>query len=399
LSNNSVVYAIAGVFFASDEPSVLDLPWRSFYFSKMKKTIQRLFLGASIGIASLSSSVLADTVVYVSESKDRKIAVYSLDEVTGDLSRLSEVAFEGSPGCLAVNKARTKIHASIRTIPAFDSLSISPHDGSLQSLASRPAQGSAAYIYLDETENWLLSACYGEGLVGVTRVSNGVVAGNPQSVLDVGKKAHCIQTDPANLFAFCPHPVDLNQVTQLRFDSEKGTLTLNDRPAMKAGEGEGPRHLQFHPNGKWVYLVNEQGKSVTLCYYDAKSGNLKRRETLSTVPDDWDKSQGSCADIEISGDGRFVYASNRGHNSIAMFSIDEADGTLTSLGQAATGEIPRSFNLIEGGEKFVVAAGQKSNDLTVYRRDEKSGLLTKLKTYPCGNSPAWVVGVKLPSQK
>ncbi|MDA7926956.1 lactonase family protein [Verrucomicrobiales bacterium] len=354
------------------------------------------YLTLLIGISLISTGLFAETVVYVSESKDKKIAVYSLDESTGDLARISEVEFDGATGCLAVNRANSKLHASIRSIPAFDSLSISPEDGSLQKLASRPAQGSAAYIYLDATEDWLLSACYGEGLVAVTKVINGAVEGDPQSILDVGKKAHCIQTDPANQFAFCPQPVDLNQVVQIKFDAEKGILTLNDPPAMKAGERDGPRHLQFHPNGKWVYVVNEQGKSVTLCDYEAEAGNLTSRQTLSTVPDSWDKSQGSCADIEISADGRFVYASNRGHNSIAMFSINPSDGTLTSLGQAATGEIPRSFNLIEGGENFVVAAGQKSNDLTVYRRDVESGLLTKLKTYECGGSPVWVVGVKLP---
>lgn len=348
------------------------------------------------GIASIFTGLFADTVVYVSESKDKKIAVYSIDESSGNLARIGEVEFEGSPGCLSVNHANSKLHASIRSIPALDSLSISPDDGSLQKLASRPAPGSAAYIYLDTTENWLLSACYSEGLVAVSRVTNGVVAGDPQSILVIGKKAHCIQTDPANRFAFTPQPVDLNQIVQMKFDAEKGVLTMNDPPAMKAGEGDGPRHLQFHPNGKWVYAVNEQGKSVTLCDYDADAGNLTMRQTLSTVPDNWDKSVGSCADIEISADGRFVYASNRGHNSIAMFSINPTDGTITSLGQAATGEIPRSFNLIEGDEKFVVAAGQKSNDLTVYRRDIESGLLTKLKTYECGNSPAWVVGVKLP---
>ncbi len=362
----------------------------------MNNRLYYLNLLLGIGILSISTGLFAGTVVYVSESKDRKIAVYSLDESNGDLARISEVEFEGASGCLAVNKARTKLHASIRTVPAFDSLSISPEDGSLQKLASRPAQGSAAYIYLDASENWLLSACYGEGLVAVSRVTNGAVAGDPQSILNVGKKAHCIQTDPANRFAFCPQPVDLNQIVQMKFDAENGVLTLNEPPAMKAGEGDGPRHLQFHPNGKWVYAVNEQGKSVTLCDYDAEAGNLTMRQTLSTVPDSWDKSEGSCADIEISADGRFVYASNRGHNSIAMFSINEKDGTLTSLGQAPTGEIPRSFNLIEGGEKFLVAAGQKSNDLTVYRRDAESGLLTKLKTYDCGASPAWVVGVKLP---
>ena len=142
-------------------------------------------------------------------------------------------------------------------------------------------------------------------------------------------------------------------------------------------------------------MVNEQGKSVTLCDYDAEKGTLQLRQTVSTVPDDWDIKQGSCADIEISADGRFVYASNRGHDSIAMFSIDLANGEISSLGQAPTEKTPRSFNLMPGGEKFVVAAGQGNDRLAVYRRDAKSGTLTKLKSYDCGKGPAWVLGVEI----
>ena len=164
---------------------------------------------------------------------------------------------------------------------------------------------------------------------------------------------------------------------------------------MIAGENHGPRHLQFHPNGKWVYVVNEQGKSVTLCDYDAEKGTLAMRQTLSTHPSDWDNTQGSCADIEISADGRFVYASNRGHDSIAAFAIDQSNGELTSLGQTPTEKTPRSFNLIPGGETFMVAAGQGSAKLVVYRRDPKSGAISPLKTYDCGQSPAWVMGLKL----
>tara|TARA_R110002096_G_scaffold39227_5_gene107501 strand:- start:2334 stop:3413 length:1080 start_codon:yes stop_codon:yes gene_type:complete len=339
--------------------------------------------------------LFAETVVYVSEGGDKCIAVYSLDEETGALSRTSAIALSGAPGCLAINRDRDRLHASVRTVPAFASLAIDSKDGSLEMLSEVKAQGSAAYIYLDATEQWLLSACYSDGLVGVTRITDGVVDGDPQSVLGAGPKAHCIQTDPENRFALVPHPVDLNQVTQLKFDAKKGILKWNKPSLMKGAEGAGPRHIQFHPNGKWAYLVNEQGKSVSHCEYDAETGTLTLRETVSTIPEDWDPNEGSCADIEISADGRFVYASNRGHNSIAIFSIEGKSGALTSLGQEPTGEIPRSFNLIEGGEKFLVAAGQQSNDLTVYRRDSDSGLLEKLETYPCGKSPSWVVGVKI----
>ncbi|MCB1063093.1 MAG: lactonase family protein [Verrucomicrobiae bacterium] len=363
----------------------------------MKTPTPRLLLPALVllGLLPSATDARADTVVYVSESKDNRIAVFSLDESSGDLTRLGETPMEGAPGCLAVSTDQKFLYAAVRSASQFATLAIHPDTGLLTPVGTSPAVGSAAYVFPDRTGNWLLGAYYGEGLVSVSRIADGVVTGEPVCVLDIGKKAHCIQTDPANHFAFCPHPVDLNRVDQFRFDEKTGQLSLNDPPAMIAGENHGPRHLQFHPNGKWVYVVNEQGKSVTLCDYDAEKGTLAMRQTLSTHPSDWDNTQGSCADIEISADGRFVYASNRGHDSIAAFAIDQSNGELTSLGQTPTEKTPRSFNLIPGGETFMVAAGQGSAKLVVYRRDPKSGAISPLKTYDCGQSPAWVMGLKL----
>ncbi len=357
----------------------------------MKSSI-RLFV--SIIVANcLAGAAHARTCVYVSESADKKIAVFLLNETSGDLERIDEVDVGGAPGCLALSGDGKYIYAAVRSISAFATLAVNREHGRIIGISKAPAAGSAAYVYPDRTGKWLLAAYYGEGLASVSRIVNGVVKGEPVSVVEAGKKAHCIQTDPANRFAFVPMPVALNRVSQFKFDAEKGTLEWNDPPAMVAGENHGPRHLQFHPNGKWVYVVNEQQKSVTLCDYDAAKGTLKMRQTLSTVPDGW--TQGSCADIEISADGRFVYASNRGHDSIATFSINQKSGTLKSLGQTPTEKTPRSFNLIAGGENYLVAAGQGSAKLVVYRRDAATGALTPLKTYDCGKSPAWVMGVKL----
>ena len=274
-----------------------------------------LTLSLLVGILFLAPLSWAETVVYVSESKDNRIAVFALDEKTGGLERRGQVDVGGAVGSLAISADKKHVYASVRSLPAFVTLSIDPESGALKKEGSAPAQGSAAYVWVDQTGDWLLSACYGEGLVGTSRIENGVVTGEPVCVLEVGQKAHCIQTDPANRFAFCPHTGDLNKVDQFTFDAETGTLALNDPPALVGAEGAGPRHLQFHPNGQWVYLVNEQSKSVTHCVYDEKKGTLEKRKTLSTHPADWDPKKGSCADIEISADGKFLYASNRTHDS------------------------------------------------------------------------------------
>lgn len=357
--------------------------------------MKSIILATLMTVLSMSQSY-AGTFVYVSESQDNRIGIFSLDEKTGELSRVAEVDFEGSPGCLCLSPDKTRLYAIIRSRSEFATLSVDPETGMLTQLSSAPSAGSAAYIYQDKTGDWLLAAYYGEGLVTVSKIKNGEVVGKPVQRIVTGQKAHCVQTDLSNNYAFVPHAGELNKVQQFRFDAAKGRLAFNDPAQLRGAKGAGPRHMQFHPNGKWAYLVNEQSKSVTHCLYNAKKGTLKKQQTVSTHPDGWDISSGSCADIEISSDGRFLYASNRGHDSIAQFKINQDSGELTPLGQVSTEKTPRSFNLIPGVENFLVAAGQGSNKLVVYRRDTTTGLLSSLKTYECGKSPAWVLGVKFP---
>jgi 6-phosphogluconolactonase len=334
------------------------------------------------------------TILYVSESGEKRIAIYSMDEATGELTRTGAVDLPGAPGSLSIDPKRAHLYAAVRSDKQFATLTIDPATGALSEPVFSPAGIDAAYVQVDATGKWLLGASYSEGVVTVNRITDGVLTGAPIQTVATGRKAHCVQFAPGNRFAFVPHVGELNKVEQFRFDATTGMLSSNMPPYMPGGEGQGPRHMQFHPNGRWAYLVNEQGQSVTLCDYDANAGTLKIRQTASTTPETWDKSKGSCADIHISNDGRFAYASNRGHDSLTVFAIHADTGELKSLGQTPTEKTPRSFCLMPGGEKYVVAAGQGSNQLIVYRRDAGTGALTPLKTYGCGKSPAWVTGVK-----
>ena len=337
-----------------------------------------------------------ETIVYVSEGGHNRIAVFSLDEEKEELVRIGDVLLDGSPGALALSRDGRHLYAAVRSETAFATLAVDPMTGLLSVVSSAPAAGSAAYVHVDATGKWLLAAYYSDGLVSVSRISEeGLVEEEPLWVLDIGPKAHCIVTDPANRFAFCPHPMDLNCVDQFLFDEESGELTLNDPPTMPGGEGAGPRHLKFHPNGRWAYVVNEQGKSVSFCNYDSGKGTLEIVETLSTHPRDWDRDKGNCAEIKISSDGRFVYASNRGHESIASFTIDPESGRLAELERTPTEKTPRSFDLMPG-ERFLVAAGQGEGMLALYRRDPGTGRLSLVQSQACGKSPAWVLGTSLP---
>jgi 6-phosphogluconolactonase len=341
------------------------------------------------------SALSASVVLYVSENGDKRIAVYQLDETTGALTRTGAADLPGSPGSLSISPDRKHLYASVRSTKQFATLAIDATTGALSNPTFADAGLNPTYLFADKTGRWLLAASYTEGLISSSAIKNGRVEGAPVFTLATGHKAHCIQTDSTNRFAFAPHVGELNKVEQLRFDAETGKLTRNDPPHMPGGKGQGPRHLQFHPNGRWVYLVNEQGKSVTLCDYDATRGTLEIRQTVPTVPPDWDPAKGTCADIHVSADGRFVYASNRGHDSLALFSINSQTGELTSLGQTPAEKTPRSFCLTPAGENFVVSAGEGSHRLIVYRRHAETGALTPLKTYDCGKAPSWVLGVKL----
>ena len=354
----------------------------------MKSLLIALFL--------VAPTARAETVVYIAEGGHNCVAVYSLDEEAATLSRKSEVRLSGSPGALALSPDGKRIYAAVRSEKKFATLAIDPATGLLSIVATAAAAGNPAYVHPDATGRWLLAAYYGEGLVSVSSINEeGIIVEEPIQVLDIGPKAHCIRTDPTNQFAFTPHPMDLNCVDQFRFDAAKGELALNDPPTMPGDENAGPRHLKFHANGKWAYVVNEQGKSVTFCHYDAGKGTLTKQQTLSTHPKEWDANSGRCAEIKISEDGRFVYASNRGHESIASFTIDPQSGKLAELERVPTEKIPRSFDLMPGG-RFVVVAGQGEGKLALYRRDPETGLLKRAQTLECGKRPAWVMGLRLP---
>ncbi len=361
----------------------------------MKHTLA-LFAGILLPAAAaiLHAADASPTVLYVSESGEKRIAVYSMDEKTGELTRAGAVDLPGSPGSLAIGADRTHLYAAVRSGKQFATLAIDRATGLLANPVFSPAGMNAAFVQVDKTGRWLLAASYSEGVVTLSRITDGVITGAPVQTLATGSKAHSLKLDAANRFAFVPHVGEMNKVEQLRFDPVAGSLAPHTPPSMGGGPGQGPRHMQFHPNGRWVYLVNEQGQSVTLCDYDQTAGTLKIRQTLSTTPDNWDKLKGSSADIQVSADGRFAYASNRGHDSLAVFSIHPDSGELKSLGQTPTEKTPRSFCLMPGGEKFVVSAGQGANRLIVYRRDTTTGALTPLQTYDCGKNPAWVLGVK-----
>ena len=179
-----------------------------------------------------------------------------------------------------------------------------------------------------------------------------------------------------------------NAIFQYRFDAASGRLTANQPPTVEPAGADGPRHFCFHPDRDIVYVSNEQGGSVSLYDFDAGAGTLSPRQTVSTLPDDW-SGDNMCSQIQITPDGRHLYAPNRGHDSIAQFSVDPDDGSLTVLGQVPAEPVPRAFAIDPAG-RFLISAGLRSGRLATYRIDGASGHLERIATDDVGKAPMWV---------
>jgi 3-carboxymuconate cyclase len=189
-----------------------------------------------------------------------------------------------------------------------------------------------------------------------------------------GPHAHSVNLSADNRFVIVTD-LGLDEALVYRFDAAKGTLTPNDPPYAKVEPGSGPRHFAFHPTGKYAYTINEIKSTVTAFRYDRAHGTLQPMQTVSTLPADF-TGQNSTAEIAVDRQGKFLYGSNRGHNSIAVFAIDSHTGTLKPVEQTATqGKTPRNFAIDPTGA-YLFAANQNSGNIVLFHIDQKTGRLT-----------------------
>lgn len=337
-------------------------------------------------------SLRADTYVYVSCAPEQKIQVFRLDSRDGTLTPVDATAVAGAPGALGIAPHKKFLFASLRTSNTLASFRIDPATGKLAPLstAALPKGENAAFVGTDRTGRWLLSASYAAGRVVVHGLNeDGTIRIPAIQTVTTTKTAHAVAFDPENRFAFVPH-VAPNAVFQFRFDASTGKLA----DAGKAAGGKamaGPRHLAFHPTLPLAFTSDEQGSSITAYRFEPAAG-LKPVQTVSTLPADF-KGSNTTAEVKVHPSGKFVWVSNRGHDSLAGFAVDGA-GKLSALGQTPTEKTPRSFEIEPDGH-FVLGAGEGSGKLAVYRVDLGSGKLTRLHTYDVGKSLTWVTAVKL----
>jgi len=330
----------------------------------------------------------ASAWVFVSVSGENRIAIFQRDGKTGQLKPHGQVELPGAPGSLALNAAGTKLYAAVRSKEAVSTLAVDRAAGRLELLDTVAVAGNPVYVALDPSERYLLTAYYRDGKAAVHRLNErGTVEAEAVSVLTTKKNPHCILPLRGLPWIYVPNT---GSDVILRYHQRPGGELVPAEPhETTTAERSGPRHAIQHPSQPWLFVVNEIDSTVTVFDIDTKTGALTQKQKLSTLPEDFTGSN-TCADIEITPCGRYLYASNRGHDSLAMFAVDAATGKLKPLGHAATEKTPREFAIDPTG-RFVYAAGQGSGRLAAYHLDDATGKLERFATYDVGASPAWVL--------
>jgi 6-phosphogluconolactonase len=316
---------------------------------------------------------------------------YRFDSRSGELEPMGLAAEVINPSWVTIHPNRKFLYAvselgnNGKENGAVTAFAIDPKTGALTRLNSvSSVGGGACHVVVDKTGHTLLVANYGAGSVAaIPLAADGRLADPPVLIQHKGSSvdprrqrgphAHGVFLSADNRFLFVPD-LGLDQVMQYRLDAAKASIAPNDPPFAKVPPGSGPRHFAFHPKGKYAYVINEMKSTVTAFSYDAAQGSLSEMQNISTLPKDFSGEDNS-AEIEVDAKGRFLYASNRGHDSITAFAIAK-DGTLALVENVPTqGKAPRSFRIDPTGT-YLFAANQDTGSIVQFRIDAKTGRLT-----------------------
>ena len=326
-------------------------------------------------------------------SKSKGIYAYRFDAETGQATSLGLVADTANPSFVALHPSGKYLYA-VNELQNYkgpnsggvSAFSIDAATGKLTFLNEVPSRGAdPCYIIVDKAGKFVLVANYTGGSIAVFPIlGDGKIGEASDFVQHTGHgpnekrqekaHAHSIDLSPDNKFAFVDD-LGLDQLLTYKYDAAKGSLSANDPPFVKLDPGAGPRHFVLHPSGKFAYVVAEMQSTVTALSLDANSGAMQRMQTLSTLPKGF-SGENDDAEIQIHPSGKFLYASNRGHDSIATFAVDPLRGTLTLVDNVSTGgKTPRSFEIDPTG-KFIFAQNQNSDSVVIFRIDQKTGKLS-----------------------
>lgn len=338
-------------------------------------------------------SVPQNQYLYVANRDSSEVLIYGIGD-DGALSDLGSVAVDDA-GPLAVDPSREHLYVASVVPDTVTAFSIDHATGGLTPVGAAVDVGiRPVYVAVDPTDSWLVVASYGGNQVQTHAISgDGTFSGATASEESPGTNPHAVLIHPSGNWAFVPvtNQSPNSLVAQYGFDVATGELTPNG--AADAGAGVGPRHLVLHPTMDLLYVVNEHEDSVTTWDLDTATGTLTALDTVTTIPGGANAAANTCADIHVTPDGQYLYASNRGDDSIAMFSLDGATGLPTPLGHEPTETVPREFEVTVDG-RYLFAAGQSSDTMASYRI-EGDGTLTPLTVQAVGAEPSWVLAISV----
>jgi 6-phosphogluconolactonase (cycloisomerase 2 family) len=374
---------------------------------------------AYVGTFSSPLRDMLPTQVDLPPGNGRGIHLFRVDRESGAMTPAGVVEMGTSPSRLALNAAGTRLYSANETDRVGDekhgtvsAFAVDRNDGALKLLNTVRSGGAGpTYVSVHPGGKHLLVANYFGGSAAVLPIGADGRLGEASDVMvDAGPigptraknappgsfafsghdrtHAHMIQADPSGRFVLHVD-LGLDRIYVWAFDESRGTLNPNG--SVQLPPGDGPRHFHFHPNGRWLYSIQEEGSTVVL--FDYEAGRLSPRQTLSTLPPGFAGSN-FCSEILVSADGRFVYAGNRLHDSIGIFAVG-ADGILTHLGEEWTrGNYPRSFTFDPSG-RFLLCCNQRADNVAVFRVDRASGALAFTGRYAAVGNPSHVVFLDL----
>jgi len=328
------------------------------------------------------------------------ILTFALDPASGALTLLSTTPSGSSTSFLVLHPSRRFAYSTQNRSDRLSAFAVDGSSGALTLLNQVPVAGAPgdseagpAYLELDRTGGFLLAANYrGHNLV-VHRLQPDGRIGELVGSRSDGKHAHSVRLDASNRFAFVPY-LGSDLIAQLRFDAATGGLAPNTPPAVATATGAGPRHLAFHPGGRFVYVVNELDASVGAFAFDATAGTLTALQTVSALPADYDGRRWA-SDVHMHPSGRFLYAANRAHDSLAIFAVDADSGRLSPCGHhPVLGRTPRTFTLDPEG-RFLFVANQDTASVATLAIDQQTGALSAVGTLPVPENPYLVRVVAL----
>ncbi|MES2944620.1 MAG: beta-propeller fold lactonase family protein [Pseudomonadota bacterium] len=356
--------------------------------------IKAAVLGLVAGLVS-ASAVQAATFVYVSNADSQEISVLELDRSQGTVKPVETINVGGTVMPLAVSADKRFLYAALRSQPfRVTSFAIDAPTGRLRKLGEAPLADSMANISVDASNRWLFAASYPGHKITVNSIDKQTGAvGAVQQLIPTAPNAHAIQADATGRYVMASS-LGGDNLSVWRFDAETGRLTPNEPHLTSNAAKSGARHFVWDKTGRFVYLLNEVDASLYVYAWDGAKGSLRELQRTTTLPAGF-AGKPWAADLHLTPDGRYLYASERTSSTISTFKVDPAAGLLQPLGQTATEKTPRGFAIDSTGQ-FLLAVGQDSHSMSVHPIDGASGALGTPKRLLMGKNPNWVEIVDLP---